>query len=74
MSVGGLICVKVKMFLPQVVKSARVMKKACLPQPLIIELEKDQGSSNGKITIGPPVKGDLCPTFGKNIVGCSTAM
>ena len=58
-----------KMFLPQVVKSARVMKQAvaCL-QPWI-EQEKTAGSSrsNGKILMAT-VKGDV-HDIGKNIVG-----
>lgn len=56
-----------KMFLPQVVKSARVMKKAVAYLNPYIELEKDQGSSNGKILLAT-VKGDV-HDIGKNIVG-----
>jgi 5-methyltetrahydrofolate--homocysteine methyltransferase len=56
-----------KMFLPQVVKSARVMKKAVSYLNPYIELEKDQGSSNGKILLAT-VKGDV-HDIGKNIVG-----
>ena len=56
-----------KMFLPQVVKSARVMKKAVAYLNPFIELEKDQGSSNGKILLAT-VKGDV-HDIGKNIVG-----
>jgi 5-methyltetrahydrofolate--homocysteine methyltransferase len=59
-----------KMFLPQVVKSARVMKKAvALLQPFI-EQEKDTASVNtsaGKILLAT-VKGDV-HDIGKNIVG-----
>ena len=56
-----------KMFLPQVVKSARVMKKAVSYLNPYIELEKDKGSSNGKILLAT-VKGDV-HDIGKNIVG-----
>ncbi|MCF2950190.1 methionine synthase [Paraglaciecola aquimarina] len=56
-----------KMFLPQVVKSARVMKKAVAYLNPFIEKEKDQGSSNGKILLAT-VKGDV-HDIGKNIVG-----
>ncbi len=57
-----------KMFLPQVVKSARVMKQAvALLQPYIEE-EKNEGTkSNGKILMAT-VKGDV-HDIGKNIVG-----
>jgi len=58
-----------KMFLPQVVKSARVMKKAVAYLMPYIELEKDVGvsSSNGKVLMAT-VKGDV-HDIGKNIVG-----
>jgi 5-methyltetrahydrofolate--homocysteine methyltransferase len=57
-----------KMFLPQVVKSARVMKKAVSHLIPYIEDEKDGGmSSNGKIIMAT-VKGDV-HDIGKNIVG-----
>ncbi len=57
-----------KMFLPQVVKSARVMKKAVGHLVPFIEAEKDGGnSSNGKIVLAT-VKGDV-HDIGKNIVG-----
>ncbi len=57
-----------KMFLPQVVKSARVMKKAVSVLVPYIEKEKDGArSSNGKIVIAT-VKGDV-HDIGKNIVG-----
>lgn len=56
-----------KMFLPQVVKSARVMKKAVAHLEPFIELEKDASSSNGKILLAT-VKGDV-HDIGKNIVG-----
>ncbi|MFO7602401.1 MAG: methionine synthase, partial [Gammaproteobacteria bacterium] len=57
-----------KMFLPQVVKSARVMKKAVAYLIPYIEAEKQEGSrSNGKILMAT-VKGDV-HDIGKNIVG-----
>ncbi|MFC5488198.1 methionine synthase [Dokdonella soli] len=60
-----------KMFLPQVVKSARVMKKAVAWLLPFIEAEKlrtgDAGKSNGKIVMAT-VKGDV-HDIGKNIVG-----
>jgi 5-methyltetrahydrofolate--homocysteine methyltransferase len=60
-----------KMFLPQVVKSARVMKKAVAYLLPYIEAEKlrtgDTGRSNGKIVMAT-VKGDV-HDIGKNIVG-----
>ena len=57
-----------KMFLPQVVKSARVMKKAVAYLLPFIEAEKDGVSrSNGKILMAT-VKGDV-HDIGKNIVG-----
>jgi 5-methyltetrahydrofolate--homocysteine methyltransferase len=58
-----------KMFLPQVVKSARVMKKAVAYLLPYIEQEKSGGgtSSNGKILLAT-VKGDV-HDIGKNIVG-----
>ncbi|HEV7613784.1 MAG TPA: methionine synthase [Steroidobacteraceae bacterium] len=57
-----------KMFLPQVVKSARVMKKAVSVLVPYIEQEKDGTSrSNGKVVIAT-VKGDV-HDIGKNIVG-----
>ncbi|AXR05783.1 methionine synthase [Salinimonas sediminis] len=57
-----------KMFLPQVVKSARVMKKAVAHLQPYIEAEKDGvKSSNGKILMAT-VKGDV-HDIGKNIVG-----
>ena len=57
-----------KMFLPQVVKSARVMKKAV--GHLVPFIEEEKGgklSSNGKIVMAT-VKGDV-HDIGKNIVG-----
>ncbi|MBB5208640.1 methionine synthase [Chiayiivirga flava] len=60
-----------KMFLPQVVKSARVMKKAVAWLLPWIEAEKlrtgDAGKSSGKIVLAT-VKGDV-HDIGKNIVG-----
>lgn len=57
-----------KMFLPQVVKSARVMKKAVAHLIPFIEAEKEGGNnSNGKILMAT-VKGDV-HDIGKNIVG-----
>ena len=57
-----------KMFLPQVVKSARVMKKAVAHLIPFIESEKDsERRSAGKILMAT-VKGDV-HDIGKNIVG-----
>ncbi len=59
-----------KMFLPQVVKSARVMKQAVACLMPFMEQEKDgraHNSSNGKIVMAT-VKGDV-HDIGKNIVG-----
>jgi 5-methyltetrahydrofolate--homocysteine methyltransferase len=60
-----------KMFLPQVVKSARVMKKAVAHLLPYIEAEKlrtgDAGKNNGTIVMAT-VKGDV-HDIGKNIVG-----
>jgi len=60
-----------KMFLPQVVKSARVMKKAVAYLLPYIEEDKrrsgDTSSNNGKIIMAT-VKGDV-HDIGKNIVG-----
>ncbi len=56
-----------KMFLPQVVKSARVMKKSVAVLTPYIELEKSQASSAGRILMAT-VKGDV-HDIGKNIVG-----
>lgn len=63
-----------KMFLPQVVKSARVMKKAVAYLQPFIEAEKDGARpANGKILMAT-VKGDV-HDIGKNIVsvvlGCN---
>ncbi|MBL56451.1 MAG: methionine synthase [Flavobacteriales bacterium] len=56
-----------KMFLPQVVKSARVMKKAVAYLLPFLEDEKEEGDSAGKILLAT-VKGDV-HDIGKNIVG-----
>ncbi len=57
-----------KMFLPQVVKSARVMKQAVAILQPYIEAEKTEATkSNGKILMAT-VKGDV-HDIGKNIVG-----
>ncbi|WP_313671022.1 vitamin B12 dependent-methionine synthase activation domain-containing protein, partial [Sandarakinorhabdus sp.] len=57
-----------KMFLPQVVKSARVMKKAVAHLLPYIEAEKSEGSSSKGRIIMATVKGDV-HDIGKNIVG-----
>ncbi|MEL6387795.1 MAG: vitamin B12 dependent-methionine synthase activation domain-containing protein, partial [Pseudomonadota bacterium] len=60
-----------KMFLPQVVKSARVMKAAVAHLEPFMEKEKQEmglvGKSNGKVLLAT-VKGDV-HDIGKNIVG-----
>jgi 5-methyltetrahydrofolate--homocysteine methyltransferase len=60
-----------KMFLPQVVKSARVMKKAVAHLVPYLEAEKEEmglaDQANGKILMAT-VKGDV-HDIGKNIVG-----
>ena len=57
-----------KMFLPQVVKSARVMKQAvAYLQPYIEDEKEESAASNGKILMAT-VKGDV-HDIGKNIVG-----
>nr|WP_246535221.1 methionine synthase [Vibrio alginolyticus] len=56
-----------KMFLPQVVKSARVMKQAVAHLEPYINAEKQVGQTNGKILLAT-VKGDV-HDIGKNIVG-----
>jgi 5-methyltetrahydrofolate--homocysteine methyltransferase len=62
-----------KMFLPQVVKSARVMKKAVAVLAPALEAEKAAGTSagHGKILLAT-VKGDV-HDIGKNIVGAVLA-
>lgn len=57
-----------KMFLPQVVKSARVMKKAVAYLLPYIEAEKDGKSSYAGKILMATVKGDV-HDIGKNIVG-----
>ncbi|EAQ28013.1 5-methyltetrahydrofolate-homocysteine methyltransferase [Erythrobacter sp. NAP1] len=57
-----------KMFLPQVVKSARVMKKAVAHLIPFIEAEKEEGSKAKGTIIMATVKGDV-HDIGKNIVG-----
>ena len=56
-----------KMFLPQVVKSARVMKQAVAYLNPYIEATKAVGATNGKVVMAT-VKGDV-HDIGKNIVG-----
>ena len=57
-----------KMFLPQVVKSARVMKKAvAYLEPYIKAAKQEDRPSNGKVLLAT-VKGDV-HDIGKNIVG-----
>ena len=67
MSVVGELFGAGKMFLPQVVKSARVMKKAVAVLTPFIEKEKIASSKAGKILLAT-VKGDV-HDIGKNIVG-----
>lgn len=68
MSIVGDLFGEGKMFLPQVVKSARVMKKAVAYLQPYIEAEKSEGSNSaGKILLAT-VKGDV-HDIGKNIVG-----
>lgn len=56
-----------KMFLPQVVKSARVMKKAVAHLLPFIAAEKTGGDAKGRVLMAT-VKGDV-HDIGKNIVG-----
>ena len=56
-----------KMFLPQVVKSARVMKRAVAYLSPYIEASKEVGQTNGRVVMAT-VKGDV-HDIGKNIVG-----
>jgi len=56
-----------KMFLPQVVKSARVMKKAVAWLLPYLEADKSGSGNNGKVLLAT-VKGDV-HDIGKNIVG-----
>ena len=57
-----------KMFLPQVVKSARVMKKAVAHLVPFIEREKSGAMRSNGIIVMATVKGDV-HDIGKNIVG-----
>ncbi len=57
-----------KMFLPQVVKSARVMKKAVAHLFPYIEAEKEAGAKGKGRIVMATVKGDV-HDIGKNIVG-----
>src|SRR6202007_243968 len=56
-----------KMFLPQVVKSARAMKRAVAYLEPYMEDEKANGRTQGKVVLAT-VKGDV-HDIGKNIVG-----
>ncbi|MCP2871811.1 B12-binding domain-containing protein, partial [Salmonella enterica] len=56
-----------KMFLPQVVKSARVMKQAVAHLQPYIEASKKVGETKGRVVMAT-VKGDV-HDIGKNIVG-----
>jgi len=56
-----------RMFLPQVVKSARVMKQAVAHLEPYLEAEKKAGETKGRIVMAT-VKGDV-HDIGKNIVG-----
>ncbi|MGE4158744.1 MAG: methionine synthase [Planctomycetota bacterium] len=56
-----------KMFLPQVVKSARVMKKAVAKLTPYLEAARQEGVKAGKVVMAT-VKGDV-HDIGKNIVG-----
>ena len=67
MSVVGDLFGSGKMFLPQVVRSARVMKKAvAYLQPFILVEKQSKNQSNGRIILAT-VKGDV-HDIGKNIV------
>ncbi|WP_300725258.1 methionine synthase [uncultured Bacteroides sp.] len=57
-----------KMFLPQVVKTARTMKKAVAILQPFIEAEKEEGASSAGKVLLATVKGDV-HDIGKNIVG-----
>ena len=57
-----------KMFLPQVVKSARVMKKAVAHLLPFIEAQKEPGAKGKGKVVMATVKGDV-HDIGKNIVG-----
>src|ERR1700716_4001103 len=74
MSVGGDLFGAGKMFLPQVVKSARVMKKAVAHLTPYMEAEKEARAAAGEVVkaqgkiVLATVKGDV-HDIGKNIVG-----
>jgi 5-methyltetrahydrofolate--homocysteine methyltransferase len=68
MNVVGDLFATGKMFLPQVVKSARVMKKAVAHLIPYIEAEKDEGAAPKARILMATVKGDV-HDIGKNIVG-----
>jgi 5-methyltetrahydrofolate--homocysteine methyltransferase len=68
MNVVGDLFAAGKMFLPQVVKSARVMKKAVAHLLPFIEAEKDEKSKGKGRIVMATVKGDV-HDIGKNIVG-----
>ncbi|HEX7002586.1 MAG TPA: methionine synthase [Trueperaceae bacterium] len=67
MNVVGDLFASGKMFLPQVVKSARVMKRAVAHLTPYLEAEKQAGSKAGKVLLAT-VRGDV-HDIGKNIVG-----
>jgi 5-methyltetrahydrofolate--homocysteine methyltransferase len=67
MSVVGDLFGEGKMFLPQVVKSARVMKKAVTYLGPYLEAEKDGAATNAGVILMATVKGDV-HDIGKNIV------
>jgi 5-methyltetrahydrofolate--homocysteine methyltransferase len=68
MSVVGDLFGAGKMFLPQVVKSARVMKKAVAYLMPFMEAEKSAGAKPQGVIVMATVKGDV-HDIGKNIVG-----
>ena len=69
MSVVGELFGAGKMFLPQVIKSARVMKKAVAYLTPFMDAEKDEAASTSRgIIVMATVKGDV-HDIGKNIVG-----
>ncbi|WP_448578156.1 methionine synthase [Thermaurantiacus sp.] len=68
MNVVGDLFATGRMFLPQVVKSARVMKKAVAHLVPFIEAEKEEGAAPKARIVMATVKGDV-HDIGKNIVG-----
>jgi 5-methyltetrahydrofolate--homocysteine methyltransferase len=68
MNVVGDLFARGAMFLPQVVKSARVMKKAVAHLVPYIEAEKEEGAAPKARIVMATVKGDV-HDIGKNIVG-----